>query len=366
MTRNRPAGGTGARTLRDIAHWRLRSQLLEAPMADAESVVRTMLAVQAENPAQSAWAVATRTASPDRDDLAQSLAAGRIVRTHVLRPTWHYVHADDARWLIELTAPRVLPVFDQQLRPVADRMTELADAIAEAVAGGTGLTRPEIASALADRGLGLPSQQLTLLLGRLELHLLLSSGVPRDGQHTYALMDERVPASSTIDRDEALARLAFRYLGSHGPATDRDLAYWATLTLTDARRGIAAVSEQLEFFEHDERTYWHAPASVPAPTPARAHLLQILDEMYRGYQDSRWTLDAEGIVPRGRETSTGMVLCDGQLVAGMRRTVDARRVLFEVAPYRRLTKRELAEIQKAAGRSAAYLGVEAALEVADV
>ena len=353
-------------TLRDIARRRLRSQLLEAPAVDAESVVRTMLAVQAENPAQSAWAVATRTVAPDSDELARALSDGRVVRTHVLRPTWHYVHADDVRWLIELTAPRVLPVFDQQLRPSADRMTELTDAIAHAVAGGTGRTRAEVAIALAEGGLDLPSSQLTLLLGRLELQCLLSSGAPRDGQHTYALMAERVPPSATIDRDEALARLALRYLGSHGPATERDLAYWATLTLTDARRGIAAAADGLESFEHDGRTYWHAPGHTPesAPASGRAHLLQILDEMYRGYQDSRWAVDSEGIVPREREASIGMVLCDGQLVAGMRRSVGARKVVFAVAPHRRLTARECAEIEKAAARCAAYLGVEPEVEFA--
>ena len=345
-------------TLRGIARRRLRSQLLEAPAADAETVVRTLLAVQAENPAQSAWAVAARTAAPDREDLAIALTEGRIVRTHVLRPTWHYVHRDDARWVIELTAPRVLPVFDQQLRPSVDRITELTDAIMRTVSGDTGRTRAEIAATLADAGLDLPASQLTLLLGRLELQCLLSSGAPRDGQRTWALMDERIPPAAAVDRDEALARLAFRYLTAHGPATDRDLAYWSTLTLTDARRGIAAVSARLECFDHDGRTYWHAPGDESPAGRGPAHLLQILDEMYRGYQDSRWALDSEGIVPREREASIGMVLCDGQLVAGMRRSVDARRVVFEVTPHRGLRLRERTEIQRAARRCAAYLGVE--------
>lgn len=351
-------------TLREIARWRLRSQLLEAAAPDAESVVRTLLAVQAENPAQSAWAVATRTASPDRDDLARALSDGRIVRTHVLRPTWHYLHADDARWLIEVTAPRVLPVFDQQLRPSSDRLTALTDAIAEAITGTVGLTRPEIATALTERGLDLPSSQLTLLLGRLELARLLSSGAPREGQHTFALMDERVPPSAAIDRDEALARLALRYLDAHGPATDRDLAYWATLTLTDARRGIAAVSDHLESFAIEGRTYWHSPGTPPPQDRGPAHLLQILDEMYRGYQDSRWALDAEGVVPREREASAGMVLCDGQLVAGMKRTVTARKAVFTVSPHRVLAARERIEIRQAADRYAAYLGLEPELEYA--
>ena len=115
-------------TDRDIARWRLHSQLLAAPVDGAEEVVRSLLAVQAENPSQSAWAVATRTTSPRQGDLADAIADGRVLRTHVLRPTWHYVHAEDARWLLELTAPRVLPTVDQQLRPLADGMTTLTDA----------------------------------------------------------------------------------------------------------------------------------------------------------------------------------------------------------------------------------------------
>lgn len=349
-------------SLRDIARRRLSAQLLEAPAAGAEDAVRTMLAVQAENPAQSAWAVAARTIAPDSDDLARALSDGRVVRTHVLRPTWHYVHADDVRWLIALTAPRVLPVFDQQLTPSADRMTALTDAIVRAVTGTTGRTRAEIASALAHDGLDLPSSQLALLLGRLELGGLLSSGAPADGQHTYALMAERVPPSTPIERDEALARLALRYLTAHGPATDRDLAYWATLTLTDARRGIASVAERLEHFDDEGRTYWHTSGSAQPSGRSGTHLLQILDEMYRGYQDSRWALDSEGIVPRDREAAIGMVLCDGQLVAAMKRTLTAKKVVFAMTPHRALTTRELSGIHDAAGRCAAFLGVDPVIE----
>lgn len=351
-------------TDRDIARWRLHSQLLAAPAGDAEHVVRTLLAVQAENPSQSAWAVATRTASPRQSDLAEVLASGRVLRTHVLRPTWHYVHADDARWLIELTAPRVLPVFDQQLRPLAERMTELADAVEAVLGEASGRTRAELGAALADRGWELTGQQLMLLIGRLEMQLLVCSGAPRDGEHTYALMAERVPASRVLERDEALAELALRYCASHGPATERDLAYWATLTLTDARRGIAASAGGLASFEHDGRTFWHAPGEAPAAAEPAGHLLQVLDEMYRGYQDSRWALDGEGVVPRARETAIGMALVDAQLVAAMKRSVTAKAVTFALQPYRALAAGERAAIEAAAARYAGFLGLEPRVEFA--
>lgn len=351
------------RTDRDLARWRLHSQLLAAPVAAAEQVVSTVLAVQAENASQSAWAVATRTTSPSQDDLAAALADGRVLRTHVLRPTWHYVHADDARWLLELTAPRVLPVVDQQLRPLGERMPGLTHAVTELLASTPDRTRGDLASELAERGHELTGQQLMLLLAHLEMHALVCSGAPRDGEHTYALFDDRVPTTRPFDREEALAELALRYFTSHGPATERDLAYWATLTLTDVRRGIAAVGDRLESFEHDGRTFRHAPGEVPASVEPAGHLLQVLDEMYRGYQDSRWLIDAEGLASRARETAIGMALVDAQLVAGMRRTVGAKAVTFALYPHRALRARELQSIRDAAGRYAEFLGLEPRVEI---
>ncbi|WP_155842925.1 winged helix DNA-binding domain-containing protein [Agromyces luteolus] len=355
-------------TDRDLARWRLRSQLLAAPVADAETVVRTLLGVQAENPSQSAWAVATRTASPSREDLDAALAEGRVIRTHVLRPTWHYVHADDLRWLLQVTAPRVIPVAVQQLRPLVERMTRLTDVVTSMLATTPDRTRSEVASGLAERDESLSSFELMLFLAHLELHGIVCGGVPRDGEHTYALLDDRVPAAAPRDRDEALAELAARYLSSHGPATERDLSYWATLTLTDARRGIAGAAGRLDSFEHDGRTFWHAPGESPASVAPSggapdAHLLQVLDEMYRGYQDSRWVIDADGLVGRGRETAIGMALVDAQFVAAMRRRIGTREVAFELRPYRALRADEVAALEAEATAYGRYLDLDARVEL---
>ncbi|MBM7831668.1 hypothetical protein JOE59_002373 [Agromyces cerinus] len=350
-------------TDRDLARWRLHSQLLAAPVATAEDVVRTLTAVQAENAAQSAWAVATRTASPDQADLAGALADGRVLRIHVLRSTWHYVHADDALWLQELTAPRVMPIFEQQLQPIASRLEALGAAIEEMLAESPDRTRGDLAEGLAERGEQLTGQQLMLLLGRLEVQSLVCSGAPRDGEHTYARFTDRVPDPRRLERDEALAELALRYFTSHGPATDRDLAYWATLTVTDVRRGIAAAGDRLDSFEHDGRTFWHLPGEAPASAAPAGHLLQVLDEMYRGYQDSRWVIDADGVVPRAREAAIGMALVDAQLVAGMKRTVSAKAVTFAMHPHRTLSTREVEAIQDAAARYGDFLGLEARVQL---
>lgn len=351
----------------DIARWRLRSQHLTAPAPGAAAVVEGLLAVQAENRQQAGWAVACRTRDPRAAELDALLAEGAVVRTHVLRPTWHFVAADDIGWLLELTAPRVRPVALRQLTELhgwgTPELDLAATTVCEALAARADQDREQLAAALAERGLAASGQVMMLLLCLLELDRLVCSGRERDGAHTYALFAERVGERRRLDRDEALAELARRYVTGHGPATERDLAYWATLTVTDARRGLEHSREQLDTFTHEGRTYWHAPGAAPTgPGEPAGHLLQLLDETYRGFQDSRMVLDAAGVVPRGRETAIGIALVDAQLVGSMRRTVGTR-VRFDVVPYRPLSAPEEAVLEDAAARYGAFLGREHELRV---
>ena len=357
-------------TDREIARWRLRSQHLVTPHARSSAeVIRSLLAVQAENASQAAWAVASRTPHPDGGDLDALLDRGLVVRTHVLRPTWHFVLAEDIGWLLELTAPRIRPLIVRQLEEThglsgasLDRATST---VLDALSEQPDQTRGQLADRLRANGVEPVGEMMMLLLVLLELDRLVCSGRRVAGVHTYAAFADRVSSRRRFDRAEALAGLALRYFTGHGPATERDLAYWATLTLGDVRRGRAQVQDLLASFEHDGRTFWHAPDEAP-PTTAPAppgHLLQILDELYRGYQDSRMVLDSEGIVPTGREPAIGMALVDGQMVAGMRRTV-GRRVVFEISPYNGTVRPEtLAAVEQAAARYGAFLGLDYELVV---
>ena len=229
----------------DVARWRLRTQHLVWPGAvSAREAVGSLLAVQAENPSQAAWAVASRTPNPDQADLAALLDGGAVLRTHVLRPTWHFVRAEDIGWLLDLTGPRIRRVTGQQLRDshgLDERsIGHAVAAVMEALASRGQLTRGQLADELRERGIGGSGQMQMILLAHAELDGLICSGPVAGGEHTYALMDERVPAPRRLGRAEALAELALRYFTGHGPATERDLAYWATLTLTDVRMRPAA------------------------------------------------------------------------------------------------------------------------------
>jgi hypothetical protein len=351
----------------DIARWRLRSQRLVRPYArSAGEVVHSLLAVQAENPGPAAWAVASRTQHPDQADLAELLDDGAILRTHVLRPTWHFVRAEDIGWLLDLTGPRIRRVTGQQLRAahgLDERSAAQAVAVVtQALAARGQLTRAQIAVELRERGFGGSGQLLMILLVHAEVDGQICSGRVVNGEQTYALLSERAPAPRRLSRDEALAELTLRYFTGHGPATERDVAYWASLTLTDVRAGLQQVRDRLGSFQHDGRTYWHAPGDPPGgPQQPAGHLLQILDETYRGYQDSRWVLDAAGNVPRTREAATGMALVDAQLLAAMRRTITHDHVHFDLRPYQTLTPPRIEALDQAARRYGKYLQLNARL-----
>ena len=353
---------------RALARWRMQVLRLSGQrFPSATAAVQGLLAIQAENYSQAAWAVATRTSGLTQATFARLFDEGAVLRTHVLRPTWHFVDPRDIRWLVELTAPgirRPLRQLQRQLKVDDAAMTTSAGVITAALTGGIHLTREELRTHLQEAGLQADGQRLGIMLMNAESETLICSGAPRGKEQTYALLQERAPDGKRLDRQEALAEVALRYFSGHGPATERDLAYWATLTLTDVRKGLSSVADQLHRVDHEGRTYWFTEAPDDGPPDPRGHLLQILDEYFRGYQDSRYVLDADGLVPRGRSSTVGMTLVDGQMVGEMRRQLGDETVTFQVALFRDLAADEMAAVQDAAVRYGAFLDLEPRVVVA--
>jgi hypothetical protein len=349
---------------RAIARWRMHTLRLSGQtFPSPAAVVDGLLAVQSENHPQASWAVATRTPGITEAQFGRLFDDGVILRTHVLRPTWHYVRPDDIRWLVELTAPRINRLLVQQQRSLElddAALERSAEVIVDALSGGVHLTRDALGQRLRDAGLPAEGQRLGVMMFNAEMSGLICSGAIQGRSHTYALIDERAPEARRLDRDEALAEIVLRYFTGHGPATERDLAYWATMTVTDVRAGLADVADRLDHFEHDGRTYWFGqPPPDDEPPSPRAHLLQILDEYYRGYQDSRYVLDVDGLVPRGRSATVGMALVDGQMVGDMRRTIRPSEAIFELRLYRELDDDELDALHGAADRYGTFLDLDA-------
>lgn len=275
-----------------LARWRLANQLVARTEAtSASEVVARMTAVQAQDLLPSAWSLAQRAgADVDRRQVADELDAGRVLRTHLLRPTWHYVSPADVRWLLRATAVRVQRAsaaiyrqwgLDEETRATARKV------VAATLADGRHRTRAELGEALAAAGVSLPGYALGGALLDAELEGVVCSGAVAGTRQTYALLDERAPGPDDRTREESLAELARRYYATRGPATVHDLAGWASLTSTEARHATAAVADELAGFEMDGTTWWHALGAPPAAHRARVDLVQAYDELVMSYFRTR-------------------------------------------------------------------------------
>jgi hypothetical protein len=358
-----------ARMPMDLARRRLAQQHLgHVPHARPEDAVGSLLAVQSQDFSGAKWAVAQRTRGSNDADVQRAFDAGRIVRTHVLRPTWHFVAPADLRWLLELTAPRVHAVnayYYHQHGMDAALVKRSNARIVKALSRGTHLTRTELGRALGELDAGVSGNRLAYMLMRAELDGLICSGTMRGKQHTYALLEERVPLTGRLRRDEALAEIARRYVSGHGPAQAQDLAWWSGLTVADARRGLETCGAALERAVLDGKTYWLPPAAPSGPKRAPSvHLLPNYDELIIAFKDRSAALDPCARTEPGVLTAH-FVVVNGRIVGGWRRTFAKNEVVITARLLRPLTKTERAGVERAAARYAQSLGVALRIEMAD-
>jgi hypothetical protein len=349
-----------------IAHQRLHNQhIAGARLEKPEDVVRWLGAVQSQDYAGGKWAVAQRTNGVTDAAIERAFADGALLRTHVLRPTWHFVTPADIRWMLALTAPRInaLTAYYYRKLGLDDALfTRSNAALAKALQGGAQHTREELVSVLRQAGIAtddlLRSGQLIM---RAELDGVLCSGARRGKQQTYALLDERAPHAKTLQRDEALAELARRYFTSHGPATLRDYVWWSGLTTADAKAGLEMVKSEFLQDDIDGQTYWRA-ASMPMATESApvAYLLPNFDEYKVGYTDRSAVFDArhaEQLDSRSNPLFNYTIVIDGQIVGTWKRTVKTRVVVIEATPFSPLSEAEIHAVTAAAERFVAYLQV---------
>lgn len=333
-------------------------------------VVRRLVAMQAQDFAPAKWSVGQRTGAATDHDVERAFAEGRILRTHVLRPTWHFVHPEDLRWLLALTAPRILTRMASRHRELGldAAVRRRANRAFERAVAEHPQTREELAHALEQAGIDPAGQRLPHLLMLAELDGVLVNGPRRGKQHTYAAFDARVPPGPVVSRDEALALLARRYFASRGPATLRDFLQWSSLTAAEGRRGLEAVAGELERIEVDGRTYWFDPAVAgEAPSSPAADLVHVYDEIVIAYSESRDVLS--GPERAGFVTDRGaflrVILLDGRMV-GRWREVRGRSTEITASLYRPLDRAEERALQAALERYGAFLGEPVTLSVREV
>ena len=331
-------------------------------------MVRHLLAVQSQDYAGAKWALGQRVAGVTDTDIDRAFDAGEILRTHVLRPTWHFVAPEDLRWLLALTAPRVHQAngYQYRLLEIDDELVAGAAAVFRRVLGGSGAkTREELGQDLDAAGIEAAGLRLGYLIAHAELEAIVCSGPRKGRRQTYALVDERVPPAPPRAREEALAELARRYIEGHGPAQAIDLAWWSGLSVRDARTALALASPPLMRETVSGREFWFAPDASATEAPAAAlptaspvvHLLPNYDELLIAFRDRSDAMDPQ-LPPPARvaaEILNHLIVRDGLGVGGWRRKDEGRAIRVELNPLVALDEAERDALRGALDKLSAFL-----------
>jgi winged helix DNA-binding protein len=345
-----------------IVHRRLHSQrLASGRLARPAPAVHWLGAMQAQEFAEAKWSIGERVDGSTDADVEDAFARGEILRTHVLRPTWHFVTPADIRWMLRLTGPRIHAANRYMYRKLHlsdDVLARAHAAIVQAFEADEPLTRAELADALREAGIVADGLRLGYILMHAELEQLVCSGPRRGKQQTYASFDNRVPAGRELTRDEALAELTLRFFRSRGPATVRDFTSWSGLTVADAKAGLRLTEGQLDAEVHDDGTSWIGPPGEREPARG-AFLIPMYDEMVSGYRDLRMVLAQP--LPREGMLSRPIVI-DGRTVGSWKRTVTNRAAVIEATLFTRLSRSEFAALDGVVERFGSFMQFPVALE----
>ena len=355
-----------------VAHRRLSSSLLSSDQVlSPKQVVRWFGAMQAQEYEPAKWAIATRAAGVDNADLDEAVDDGRILRTHALRPTWHFVLPEDIGWLQALTGPRVhtknghqyrLHGLDDSLRKRTENL------ITNWISNDGDLSRKDIGQRLAAEGIEAKGNRLAYVLMSAELNGVVCSGQRRGATHTYALVSQRTSSPNELTGEAALAELTLRYFRSHGPATVEDMRWWSSLTLTQIRRGLELVGNRLHRELIGDTELWSLEEQADAKREIPlVQLLQPYDEYTVAYGDTKVVINAAGSPGEppviGGQAFYGALIIESQLAGWWRRTLSRREVKVQVRPMRPLSMSIHSAVRDVATAYGQFHGVPVNLDI---
>jgi hypothetical protein len=317
-----------------IAGTRLANhQLADTKFTTCRQIALWMGAMQAQDFNMAKWAIGVRIPGCTDKTVMESFNRGEILRTHVMRPTWHLVAPENIRWMLQLTAPRIISSMksrDAELGVTGEFCARGNRIIEKALQGNNHLTREELGTILQANGIPVDSSRMSHLMMHAELTGLVCSGAMHGKKQTYALLEERVPETKPLARDEALAKLARTYFTGHGPATLQDFVWWSGLSVADARHGLEMAKQEFVSEKAGEQVYWMATASGFFAEDGAVRLLPAFDEYIVGYKDRKAALSAE---KRHRVISSNgifrpVVMKGGQVIGTWKKAVAKDRTMI--------------------------------------
>ena len=349
-------------TSRVLAQRLATQRLSSAPLPKAGDVVRLLTCVQSQERDHAFFSLGLRTRKDTYAAVRREFDSGAFLRTHILRPTWHFVAPEDLRWILDLTSPRVLSSMAARHRQLglddALRVEHGLQLLTELLQDKTFRTRPELNDEFTHRGSPIkPGGQLGHLLLVAELRGVICSGPMEGVHHTYALVDEVVAPTPAREREEALVELVRRFFTGHGPATVKDFTRWSSLTVADTRAALAELGDDLEQVEVDGQPHWYDPEAVPRRSPAAptAYLFPTYDEVVLTYPTVGFPALSDHPYAERTDPFWAMVLADGENVGLWKRTISASAVEVEVRLAPSLSRARRTSVRLAAQRLAGFL-----------
>ncbi|GHT12588.1 hypothetical protein AGMMS4956_07420 [Bacteroidia bacterium] len=345
---------------KEISLLRLAShQLAGTALPTPQKVVSWMGAIQAQDYNMAKWAMGIRLEKFTDKMVEAAFNKGQFLRTHVLRPTWHFVSPANIRWMLQLSAERIKAssrARDRDLEITEPLYTQSNNVIEKSLADQH-LTRSELVTALEKSGIQVDASRMVHFMMRAEVEGIVCSGALQGKNQTYALLDQRAPLTKPLHRDEALAQLAHIYFGSHCPATLQDFIWWSGLSVAEAKQGLEAIKSTLVAADTEGQTYWLNPATERiVPAAHSAHLLPAFDEYLVAYRNRQAALHARN---HSKAISSNgvfrpVVLVDGQVIGLWKKTTSKNNPIafdFFDAPNAAVRKR----IQEAADKFCEFI-----------
>lgn len=275
----------------DILALRLYNQQLSADTQFKEpaEIVSWMGAMQSQTLEMAKWAIGVRLPGTAVKDIENALNEARVIRTHILRPTWHFVSAEDIHWMFDLSNPRIKPIYISYCKLTGtdeQTVTGTYPIIEKTFAGGKHYTKPEIQEILEQHGVECKDRLLNMVIDRAEMEGIICNGKLRGNKQTFTLLHEWVPKRYTLSEEESIERLARRFFTSHSPATIEDFAWWSGLTVTTSRKAIELIKHDFISEEINGRTFWiKNDFKTPENNQPSALLLPPFDEFVVSYKN---------------------------------------------------------------------------------
>ena len=337
----------------------VNQQIREPKFLQPAEVVKYMVAMQAQDYAGAKWAVGLRMQNSSDTIVEQAITDGKILRTHLLRPTWHFVSPEDIRWILALSAPRINAVNAGMYKKYEldnKVFSKSNDVFANTLQGNKQLTRSEIVTALQNSGIATDDLRLTLLLMHAELDAIICNGAKVGKQFTYALLDERAPVYPMLTHEEALTKLADGYFKTRGPATIHDFATWAGITVTDANTGLQNVGHQLINEIIEGKTYWMSyNAEHTNDKKTTACLLPAFDEFAIAYKDRDAIVNPKYLQQAKRVIFDPSIIVDNQVVGTWKRTVRTNKVDISLNLFGKPNIAQTKAVEQAVNRYKKYM-----------